>query len=120
MGNRIPYIVLTFLVLSKVFVWWLLFWGTDYSSAEPTLKGVFEPVHQISYSVLSTFLIVGILFKSRFSIVAMFVAAGINMGIYLYRGSAVYQSIFDPLVLVIFCLAVFLYRPNFWVYDATS
>jgi hypothetical protein len=95
-------------------VWWLLFWGTDYSKVEPTLMGVFEPVHQFSYSILSSFLIVGILFKSRFALIAMFAAFLINLGIFVFRGSTVYQSILDPVLILVLCLILFYRKPNSW------
>ncbi len=114
MRNRIPYALISILVFCKCFVWWLLFWGTDYSKVEPTLMGVFEPVHQFSYSILSSFLLVGILFKSRFALIAMFAAFVINIGIFVYRGSTVYQSILDPVILGILCLVLYYRKPNSW------
>jgi cellulose synthase/poly-beta-1,6-N-acetylglucosamine synthase-like glycosyltransferase len=114
MRNRIPYTIISVLILCKCFVWWLLFWGTDYSKVEPTLMGVFEPVHQFSYSILSSFLLIGILFKSRFALIAMFVAFVINIGIFVFRGSTVYQSLLDPVVLIILCLVLYYRKPNSW------
>ena len=114
MRNRIPYAIISILILNKVFVWWLLFWGTDYSKVEPTLMGVFEPVHQFSYSILSSFMVIGILLKSRFALIAMFVAFVINIAIFAYRGSTVYQSILDPAILIILCLVLYYRKPNSW------
>jgi hypothetical protein len=114
MRNRIPYAIISIIIFCKIFVWWLLFWGTDYSKVEPTLMGVFEPVHQFSYSILSSFLIIGILFKSRFALIAMFAAFLINLGIFVFRGSTVYQSILDPVLLIVLCLILFYRKPNSW------
>jgi hypothetical protein len=76
--------------------------------------GVFEPVHQFSYSILSSFLLVGILFKSRFALMAMFVAFIINICIFVYRGSTVYQSILDPVILGVLCVVLYYRKPNSW------
>ncbi len=114
MKNQIPYAIISILILCKIFAWWLLFWGTDYSKIELTVLGVFEPVHQFSYLILSTFLIVGILFKSRFAMIAMVVAFLINLGIFVFLGSAVYQSILDPMLLLCLCLVLLYRKPNAW------
>lgn len=120
MRNRIPYAIISILIFCKFFVWWLLFWGTDYSKVEPTLMGVFEPVHQFSYTILSSFLIIGILFKSRFALVAMFAAFSINVAIFAYRGSTVYQSVLDPVLLVLLCLVLHYRKPNSWFGNSES
>ncbi len=114
MRNRLHYSLLFILVTGKVFAWWLLFWGTNMQDIEVTLKGVFEPVHQFSYMILSSFLLVSLLFKSRFALFGLFAAFIINTVIYLYRGTAVYQSVWDFIIVLMFCMLVYYRQPNSW------
>jgi hypothetical protein len=114
MKNRIPYILLSVLLLSKVFAWWLLFFGIDYSNGTGNSIDNFALIHQISYLTLSSFFVVGILLKSKLSIAAMFVTFLINATIFLFRDTAVYQSVFDPLLLLLFCFVIHYQRPNSW------
>jgi hypothetical protein len=114
MRNKIPYALISILLFCKLFFWWLLIWGTDFLKVENTLVGMFEPIHQFSYATLSSFLVIGILFRSRFAFIAMFGASLINFLIYVLRGTAVYQSLLDPIILVLFSLALYFSRPNTW------
>ena len=114
MKNTIPYSLLITLLIGKAFAWWLLFFGTNILDAELTLSGMFEPIHQFSYLVLSTILLIGILFSSRFSLVVLALTAPTNLTIYLLHGTSVYQSVWDPVLLAIFLMVISLREPNRW------
>lgn len=114
MKNTIPYTLLTMLLLGKAFSWWILFFGSNILDSELTLVGMFEPIHQFSYLLLSSILLVGVLFGSKFSLLVLALTAPANLFIFLLRGSSVYQSIWDPVMLGLFVLVVVLRTPNRW------
>lgn len=114
MKNSIAYLLLAVLLVGKVFAWWMIFWGSNILDAELTLAGMFEPIHQFSYLILSSVLLVGILFRSKFSLAALLVTAPTNAIIFLLHGTSVYQSIWDPVLLALFVAAIVFIKPNRW------
>lgn len=114
MRNLLPALLLAVLVAGKIFAWWLIVWGSNMLDAELTVRGMFEPVHAFSYLVLSSILLVGVVFGSRFAFVALMLVAVANVGIYALRGTTVYQAVWDPLLLLAFVTTVALRRPNRW------
>jgi len=114
MKSFIPYTIIGILLIAKIFAWWLLIWGSNILDAELTLKGMFEPIHAFSYMVLSSVLLIGLLFGSRFSLIALAMTAPINLSIYLMNENVVYQSIWDPVLVSIFIAVVVFRNPNKW------
>jgi len=115
MRNRIPYFIIITLVFCKVFAWWLFFLGSNISEGEITLIDSFSPIHQFSYLILTSFLAVGLLFKSKFAYCSMFAAFAINLGIFLLNGNVVYQSVLDPVLIILLGLVVYYRQPNSWL-----
>ena len=96
MKNSIPYSLIGILVIAKIFAWWLLIWGSNILDVELTLKGMFEPIHAFSYLVLGSVLVIGLVFGSRFALIALAATAPVNLLIFVFNGNIVYQSIWDP------------------------
>jgi len=115
MSNRIPYLIIIALIFCKVFAWWLLFWGSNITEGEVTLIDSFSPIHQFSYLILTSFLAVGLLFKSKFAYYSLFAAFAINLGIFLLNGHVVYQSALDPVLIILLGLVVYYKQPNSWL-----
>lgn len=115
MRNRISYIIITTLVFCKIFAWWLFFLGSNIAEGEITLIDSFSPIHQFSYLILTSFLVVGLLFKSKFAYWSMYAAFAINLGIFLLNGHAVYQSVLDPILIILLGLVVYYRQPNSWL-----
>jgi len=115
MKNKIPYTIISLMLISKIFAWWLLVWGIDYGSADLTLESSFKPAHQISYMVLSSFLVIGVILKSKFALYAFFGVFIINLIIYILNGSIVYQSLYDPTLLILFYFVINKKQPNSWL-----
>jgi hypothetical protein len=114
MKHRLPYAIIIILILSKAFAWWMIFAMLQTPETEPTFTGLFQPLRQFSYLVLSSFLAVGILFKSRFAIYSFIMAFVINLLLFLYTGKGVYQWIYDPVLILMLFFVVYFNRPNFW------
>ena len=99
MKHRLPYVIITILILSKAFAWWMVFALLQTPETELTLTGLLQPLRQFSYLVLSSFLAVGVLFKSRFATYSFLIAFLINLLLFLYSGNGVYQWIYDPVLI---------------------
>jgi len=112
MRNRIPYLIITILVLCKIFAWWLFFLGSNIAESEITLVNGFSPIHQFSYLILTSFLVVGLLFKSKFAYWSMYAAFLINFGVFLLNGHVVYQSVLDPILIILLGLIFYYKQPN--------
>lgn len=114
MKNSVPYFLLAMLLVGKAFAWWMLVLGSNVLHAELTLIGMFEPIHQFSYLVFSSVLLIGISLGSRFSLIALALTVPINAAIFFLRETSVYQSIWDPVLLGLFVVAIAFRRPNRW------
>lgn len=114
MKNTIPYLILITLLLSKVFAWWMIFFGSNILEVESTLSNLFQPLHQFSYLTLSSVLVVGIVFRSKFAFNALLLTVPANLIIYLYHGTSVYQSLWDPMFLLVFGIVATHRKPNHW------
>jgi len=98
----------------KIFAWWLLFFGSNITEVEATLSNSFQPLHQFSYLTLTTFLAVGLLVKSKFALYSFLVTFALNLFIFIVKGTVVYQSVLDPVLIACLGLVVFCRRPNWW------
>ena len=114
MKNTIPYLILITLLLSKVFAWWMILFGSNILEVEATLSNLFQPLHQFSYLALSSVLVVGIVFRSKFAFTALLLTVPANLIIYLYHGTSVYQSLWDPMFLLVFGIVATYRKPNHW------
>lgn len=115
MKNSIPYVLLTILALGKIFAWWLLFYGSNLMDPELTLAGMFEPIHQFSYLIVSSILVAGIIFGSRSALIVLALTVPVNFAIFLFRGTSVYQAVWDPVVLGIFIAGIMVRKPSRWL-----
>jgi len=114
MKNTIPYLLLAMLLAGKAFAWWMILWIGYFSNTELTLVGMFEPIHQFSYLIISTLMLVGILFRSTFALIVLLLTFLINILVYIFHGTIVYQSVWDPVLLVLFVTVTQLRKPNSW------
>ena len=89
--------------------------GFNVTEGEITLIDSFSPIHQFSYLILTSFLVVGLLFKSKFAYWSMYAAFAINLVIFLLSGRVVYQSILDPVLIILLGLVVHYRQPNSWL-----
>ena len=120
MKNRIPYLLIITLFLCKLFSWWLFFIGSNVTEGEITLSKTFPLIHQFSYLVLTSFLVIGLLFKSHFAYWAFWGAFAINLIIYTLKGTLVYQSILDPIFIICLSLIIYYRQPNSWFNSKTT
>ncbi len=114
MKNTIPYSLLVIFLLSKCFAWWMLYITFAATDVELIVTSLILPAYQSSYLLLSTVLLIGVLFRSRFAIIAFFLTAPVNLTIFIFSGAFVYQGIWDPVLMAIFVIVVNARTPNSW------
>jgi len=74
----------------------------------------FQAGHLIIYFILSTVCIVGILFRQLILFYTLLVIFLLNIGVYIINNTSTFQSVSDPLFIVIFLFLVYFVKPNKW------
>ena len=113
--NKLIYVLLLLMFFSKFFVVYLLF-----AYVLPSLEGrqvnvvYSQLIHQYAYFFISLLCVIGLLFRVKLAYFIFLVSFLVNLAIYIVLGTSVYQSIYDPILLLVFTLLVIYIKPNIW------
>ena len=77
---------------------------------------LYQTIHQVTYYLLSTVCIIGILCKRVIFLYTLIFLFFVNLGVYVFKGTSVYQSVFDPVFILIFLSFAFFVKPNRWYF----
>jgi len=113
--NKPIFVLLIFMLLSKFFVVYLfIFHVVPGIEGKELVVVPFQTIHQASYFAISSICIIGLILRKKIFFFLLLLAFFVNLAIYLVVGTLVYQSIYDPVLLLLFIFLVAYTKPNLW------
>lgn len=112
-----PILALLYIMLATKFFAIYLFLGFIMQPPIPGVQVEFvlsKFLYHSTYTVISLFCIIGLIMNRMVSY-NIFIILMVTYGLfYLFIGDSVYQSVIDPMFVLVFTLLIAHYRPNKW------